>query len=314
MGKRKIVVALGGNAILSEDASAEAQQKALKDTAKYLVQIIENGDDIIISHGNGPQVGNLLLQQEAANSEKNPAMPLDTCVAMTQGSIGYWLQNAMDEVLTEHKLDKEIVSLVTQVVVDENDQAFKNPSKPIGPFLTKEEADKQMDESDAVFIEDAGRGWRKVVPSPKPVSIKEHKVINQLVEAGVITVTVGGGGIPVVQRDNKVEGVEAVIDKDFASQKLAELVQADLLVILTGVDNVYVNYNKPDQKKLDTVTVSEMKQYIKEDQFAPGSMLPKVEAAIQFVEGYPEGKAVITSLENIESVLNEDGGTIVKAD
>ncbi|MDN6626166.1 MAG: carbamate kinase [Pisciglobus halotolerans] len=314
MGKRKIVVALGGNAILSEDASAEAQQKALKDTAKYLVQIIENGDDIIISHGNGPQVGNLLLQQEAANSEKNPAMPLDTCVAMTQGSIGYWLQNAMDEVLTEHKLDKEIVSLVTQVVVDENDQAFKNPSKPIGPFLTKEEADMQMDESDAVFIEDAGRGWRKVVPSPKPVSIKEHKVINQLVEAGVITVTVGGGGIPVVQRDNKVEGVEAVIDKDFASQKLAELVKADLLVILTGVDNVYVNYNKPDQKKLDTVTVSEMKQYIKEDQFAPGSMLPKVEAAIQFVEGYPEGKAVITSLENIESVLNGDGGTIVKAD
>lgn len=314
MGKRKIVVALGGNAILSEDASAEAQQKALKDTAKYLVQIIENGDDIIISHGNGPQVGNLLLQQEAANSEKNPAMPLDTCVAMTQGSIGYWLQNAMDEVLAEHQLDKEIVSLVTQVVVDENDQAFKNPSKPIGPFLTKEEADKQMNETDSVFIEDAGRGWRKVVPSPKPVSIKEHKVINQLVEAGVVTVTVGGGGIPVVQRDKKVEGVEAVIDKDFASQKLAELVEADLLVILTGVDNVYVNYNKPDQKKLDTVTVSEMKQYIKEDQFAPGSMLPKVEAAIQFVEGYPEGKAVITSLENIESVLNEDGGTIVKAD
>ncbi len=314
MKNRKIVVALGGNAILSTDASAQAQQDALKSTAEYLVKFIENGDDIIISHGNGPQVGNLLLQQEAANSEKNPAMPLDTCVAMTQGSIGYWLQNAMDQVLSDRQLDKEVVSLVTQVVVDENDAAFKNPSKPIGPFLTQEEAEKEMQQSDAVFKEDAGRGWRKVVPSPKPVSIKEHKVIDQLVEAGVITVTVGGGGIPVVQRNGQVEGVEAVIDKDFASQKLAELVKADLLVILTGVDNVYVNYNKPDQKKLETVSVSEMKQYIKEDQFAAGSMLPKVEAAIQFVEGYPEGKAIITSLENIQGVLTEEGGTIITAD
>lgn len=314
MKNRKIVVALGGNAILSTDASAQAQQDALKSTAEYLVKFIENGDDIIISHGNGPQVGNLLLQQEAANSEKNPAMPLDTCVAMTQGSIGYWLQNEMDQVLSDRQLDKEVVSLVTQVVVDENDAAFKNPSKPIGPFLTQEEAEKEMQQSDAVFKEDAGRGWRKVVPSPKPVSIKEHKVIDQLVEAGVITVTVGGGGIPVVQRNGQVEGVEAVIDKDFASQKLAELVKADLLVILTGVDNVYVNYNKPDQKKLETVSVSEMKQYIKEDQFAAGSMLPKVEAAIQFVEGYPEGKAIITSLENIQGVLTEEGGTIITAD
>ncbi|SFH52303.1 carbamate kinase [Pisciglobus halotolerans] len=314
MKNRKIVVALGGNAILSTDASAQAQQDALKSTAEYLVKFIENGDDIIISHGNGPQVGNLLLQQEAANSEKNPAMPLDTCVAMTQGSIGYWLQNAMDQVLSDRQLDKEVVSLVTQVVVDENDAAFKNPSKPIGPFLTQEEAEKEMQQSDAVFKEDAGRGWRKVVPSPKPVSIKEHKVIDQLVEAGVITVTVGGGGIPVVQRNGQVEGVEAVIDKDFASQKLAELVKADLLVVLTGVDNVYVNYNKPDQKKLETVSVSEMKQYIKEDQFAAGSMLPKVEAAIQFVEGYPEGKAIITSLENIQGVLTEEGGTIITAD
>ncbi|WHZ31189.1 carbamate kinase [Desemzia incerta] len=311
MGKRKIVVALGGNAILSEDASAAAQQQALKHTAEFLVQFIENGDDLIISHGNGPQVGNLLLQQEAANSKKNPAMPLDTCVAMTQGSIGYWLQNAMNDVLTERQLEKEVVSLVTQVVVDEKDPAFEKPTKPIGPFLTKEEAEKEMSQSNAVFKEDAGRGWRKVVPSPKPISIKEHKVINQLVNSGVVTITVGGGGIPVVQKENKVQGVEAVIDKDFASQKLAELVKADLLVILTGVDNVFVNYNTPEQKKLERVSVKEMKQYMEEDQFAAGSMLPKVEAAIQFVEGYPEGKAIITSLENIQGVLTEEGGTII---
>lgn len=314
MGKRKIVVALGGNAILSEDASAKAQQDALRHTAEYLVQFIENGDEIIISHGNGPQVGNLLLQQEAANSQKNPAMPLDTCVAMTQGSIGYWLQNAMNQVLSERHLDKEVISIVTQVVVDEKDPAFGNPTKPIGPFLSQEEAEKEMSQSGAVFKEDAGRGWRKVVPSPQPVNIKEHKIINQLVQSGVVTITVGGGGIPVIKKENGVQGVEAVIDKDFASQKLAELVQANLLVILTGVDNVYINYNQPDQKKLERVSVNEMKQYIDEKQFAAGSMLPKVQAAIQFVEQYPEGKAVITSLENIDAVLKEEGGTIITAE
>ncbi|MFL2100214.1 carbamate kinase [Desemzia sp. FAM 23989] len=314
MNKRKIVVALGGNAILSKEASAKAQQDALRHTAEYLVQFIENGDDIIISHGNGPQVGNLLLQQEAADNEKNPAMPLDTCVAMTQGSIGYWLQNAMNQVLSERQLDKEVVSVVTQVVVDENDPAFERPSKPIGPFLSQEEAEKEMRESGAVFKEDAGRGWRKVVPSPQPISIKEHKVIDQLVKSGVVTITVGGGGIPVIQKENGVQGIEAVIDKDFASQKLAELVEADLLVILTGVDNVYVNFNQPSQKKLEQVSVSEMKQYMEENQFAAGSMLPKVQAAIQFVERHPEGKAVITSLENISGVLKEEGGTIITAD
>ncbi|MBM6613273.1 carbamate kinase [Desemzia sp. RIT804] len=313
MQKRKIVIALGGNAILSEDASAKAQQEALRNTAEHLVQFIENGDDIIISHGNGPQVGNLLLQQEAANSEKNPAMPLDTCVAMTQGSIGYWLQNAMNQVLSERQLDKEVISVVTQVVVDENDPAFENPSKPIGPFISQQEAEKEMQKTGAVFKEDAGRGWRKVVPSPTPISIKEHKVIDQLVKSGVVTITVGGGGIPVIQRENSVEGVEAVIDKDFASQKLAELVRADLLVILTGVDNVYVNFNQPDQKKLEQVSINEMKQYMKENQFAAGSMLPKVQAAIQFVDQHPEGKAIITSLENISGVLAEQGGTIITA-
>ncbi len=315
MAKRKVVVALGGNAILSTDASAKAQQEALMETAKYLVKFIEQGDELIISHGNGPQVGNLLIQQQAADSEKTPAMPLDTCVAMTEGSIGYWLQNAMGEVLKEKGIDKDVVSLVTQVIVDENDPSFKNPSKPVGPFYTEEEAKKQMNaDSTVTFKEDAGRGWRKVVASPKPISIKEARVIETLVDQGVITVSVGGGGIPVVETATGLEGREAVIDKDFASEKLAEIIDADLLIVLTGVDNVYVNYQKPDQKKLETVTVSEMKQYIDEKQFAPGSMLPKVEAAIAFVEAKPNAKAIITSLENIENLLASEEGTIIVAD
>lgn len=311
MKKRKIVVALGGNAILSNDASAKAQQQALAETAEYLVKFIENGDDLVISHGNGPQVGNLLLQQNAANSSKNPAMPLDTCVAMTQGSIGYWMQNALSHALEKRNLTKQVVSLITQVVVDEADSAFKSPSKPIGPFLTEVEAKAEMEKADVIFKEDAGRGWRKVVPSPKPISIKEHVVINQLVDNGVIPITVGGGGIPVIKKDNELRGVEAVIDKDFASQKLAELIQADLLVILTGVDNVYVNFNKPNQQQLSEVSIEEMKGYIAENQFAAGSMLPKVEAAIAFVENSKDGKAIITSLENIEFVLTQGAGTII---
>lgn len=315
MANRKVVVALGGNAILSTDASAKAQQDALMQTAKYLVKFIEQGDELIISHGNGPQVGNLLIQQQAADSEKTPAMPLDTCVAMTEGSIGYWLQNAMGEVLKEKGIDKDVVSLVTQVIVDENDQSFKNPTKPVGPFFTEEEAKSQMaSDSAATFKEDAGRGWRKVVASPKPISIKEARVIKALVEQGIITISVGGGGIPVVETATGLKGREAVIDKDFASEKLAEIIDADLLIVLTGVDNVYVNYQKPDQKKLETVTVSEMKQYIDENQFAPGSMLPKVEAAIAFVEAKPNGKAIITSLENIENLLASEEGTIIVAD
>lgn len=315
MANRKVVVALGGNAILSTDASAKAQQDALRETAKYLVKFIEQGDELIISHGNGPQVGNLLIQQRAADSEKTPAMPLDTCVAMTEGSIGYWLQNAMGEVLKEKGIEKDVVSLVTQVIVDENDPSFKNPSKPVGPFYTEEEAKEQMAaDPTATFKEDAGRGWRKVVASPKPATIKEARVIEKLVNEGVITVSVGGGGIPVVETPTGLEGREAVIDKDFASEKLAEIIEADLLIVLTGVDNVYVNYQKPDQKKLEVVPVSEMKQYIEENQFAPGSMLPKVEAAISFVEARPNAKAIITSLENIENLLASEEGTIIVAD
>ncbi len=306
-------MALGGNAILSSDASAEAQQSALEKTAEYLVQFIENGDDLIISHGNGPQVGNLMLQQHAGASEKNPAMPLDTCVAMTQGSIGYWMQNALDKAFLKHGLDKVAVSLITQVVVDKDDPAFKKPTKPIGPFLTKEEAEKEMAETGAIFLEDAGRGYRKVVPSPRPLSIKEHQIIKQLVDSGVVTISAGGGGVSVVENGLDLSGVETVIDKDFASEKLAELISADLLVILTGVENVYINYNQPNQKKLERVTVSELEKYIDEKQFAAGSMLPKIEAATAFVKERPNAKAIITSLENIGAMLEHGAGTVIIA-
>lgn len=240
-------------------------------------------------------------------------MPLDTCVAMTEGSIGFWLVNALDNELKEQGIEKEVAAVVTQVIVDKNDQAFKNPTKPIGPFLSEEEAKKQMEETGASFKEDSGRGWRKVVPSPKPVGIKEANVIRNLVDSGVVVVSAGGGGVPVIEDPTTkfLTGVEAVIDKDFASQTLSELVDADLFIVLTGVDNVFVNFNKPDQQKLEEVTVSQMKEYIGQNQFAPGSMLPKVEAAIAFVENKPEAKAIITSLENIDKVLSEGAGTTI---
>lgn len=309
MGKR-IIVALGGNAILSTDASAQAQEKALADTAEKLAVLVEQGNELIISHGNGPQVGNLLLQQAATDSNENPAMPLDTCVAMTQGSIGYWMQKALRHALKERGITKEVATILTEVVVDENDPAFKNPTKPIGPFLTEDEAKKLA--SKAVYKEDAGRGWRKVVPSPKPININETAIVKLLVEQGIITISTGGGGIPVIEKNGKLEGVEAVIDKDFASEKLAELIDADLFIILTGVDNVYINFNKPDQKMLEKVTTSKLKQYIEEGQFAPGSMLPKVEAAIMFAEqSKKHGETVITSLENLTNVIENNGGTRV---
>ncbi len=308
---KKIVVALGGNAILTDDPTAKGQMEALRETSKHLANLVEDGYQLVISHGNGPQVGNLLLQQLAADSEKNPALPLDTLVAMTQGSIGYWLQNVLKEELKNKGIDKEVASVLTQVVVAEDDPAFENLSKPVGPFMTEEEAKKAMEETGDTYVEDAGRGWRKVVASPKPISIVEYPVINSLIDNDVITISAGGGGIPVVEKGGNIVGVEAVIDKDFASAKLAELVEADTLLILTGVDNVYVNFNKPNQEKLENVTAEEMKQHIADNQFAPGSMLPKVEAAIKFVENREEGRAVITSLENVANYLAGGSATVI---
>ncbi|KRK98273.1 carbamate kinase [Secundilactobacillus odoratitofui DSM 19909 = JCM 15043] len=312
MTNRKIVVALGGNAILSKDASASAQQQALRSTARYLVEFIKQGDQLIIAHGNGPQVGNLLLQQAAGSTESNPAMPIDTAVAMTQGSIGYWMQNALREVMAEEGLQQDVATVVTQVEVSADDPAFSDPSKPIGPFYTKDEVKPiAAAHPEQTFVEDASRGYRRVVPSPKPTGVVEAGVVNKLVDAHVIPIAVGGGGVPVVRENNQLVGREAVIDKDFASEKLAELVDADLLIILTAVDNIYVNFNQPDQKQLTNVTVPELKQFIKEGQFAKGSMLPKVEAAIAFVEHRPDAKAVVTSLENVGEFLSNGTGTII---
>ena len=309
MGKQRIIIALGGNAILIDDASAEAQQKTLEKTAESISQLVEEDYELIISHGNGPQVGNLLLQQYAADSKENPALPLNTLVAMTQGSIGYWLQSALQSVLVKRGINKGVATVLTQVLVDKDDPAFMNPTKPIGPFLTKDEISSKI--SDEVFIEDAGRGWRKVVPSPIPVRIIESDVIQQLVKSDFITIAVGGGGIPVIEEDSMYKGVEAVIDKDLATAKLAETIQADTLLILTAVDYVYINYNKPNQKKLEQVTVEEMEEYIKENQFAPGSMLPKVEAAIDFVNKRENAKAIITSLDNLKNAMTGHSGTTI---
>lgn len=315
MAKRKIVIALGRNAILSRDASAKAQQAALAQTAKYLVQFIKNGDDLVITHGNGPQVGNLLLQQTAADSYDNPALPLDTLVAMTEGSISYWLQNALINELRKQSIDKEVVSMVTEVLVSAEDPAFDHPSKPIGPFLSEEEAYLQEKMTGATYKVDAGRGWRKVVASPKPIAIQEIATIKSLLNTGAVVITAGGGGIPVIEdpKTKELMGVEAVIDKDFASQLLAEKIKADLFIILTGVDHVYIHYGQPNQEKLEKVTASQLKAWKDQQQFAAGSMLPKVEAAIAFVEAHPSGKAIITSLENIANVISEGSGTQITA-
>lgn len=308
----KIVVALGGNAILSKDATAQAQQHALVNTAKELIKFVENGDTLAISHGNGPQVGNLLLQQQKADSKENPAMPLDTCVAMTEGSIGYWLQNAMLNELNNKNIQKDVVTLITQIKVSEDDPAFKNLTKPIGPFLTEEQAKlKQQENPNQVYVEDAGRGYRRVVASPKPIDIYEKNVINNLLNQGVITISAGGGGISVCETKDGINGVESVIDKDFASAKLADLIDANTLIILTAVDNVYINYNQPNEQKLEKITISELEKYIQEGQFAKGSMLPKVQSAIDFVKNHPQRKAAITSLDKVGDFIKSGTGTII---
>ncbi|WP_077701855.1 carbamate kinase [Virgibacillus dokdonensis] len=313
MRGKRIVIALGGNAIQSGSATAIAQQQALNQTAEQLIKIIKQGYQVAITHGNGPQVGNILLQQIQSDSEQTPAMPLDTCGAMSQGMLGYWLENALDEQLQKEGLDKEVASIVTRVEVDPTDEAFRHPTKPIGPFYSEEEAKKQMQTDDVQFREDAGRGFRKVVPSPQPVSILEHAVIKSMVNNDTVVISTGGGGVPVYRQDNKIFGLEAVIDKDFASETLAELIQADTLIILTEVEHVYTNYNSPQQQALHEVGVEELKRFAEEGQFAVGSMLPKVRAAIAFAESKLGRKCIITSLNKALEAIEGRAGTIVKA-
>lgn len=311
---KRIVVALGGNAILTDDPSAEAQQTALQQTAKYLVNFLEMGDvQLVLTHGNGPQVGNLVLQQLDGSSAKNPAMPLDTVGAMTQGEIGLWLADALNEEIISRGLDQKVAIVLTRTVVDANDAAFEQPTKPIGPFYTAEEAKTVRDEHpDWTIVEDAGRGYRRVVPSPKPISIMEADAIRTLAQEGVTLIAAGGGGVPVVRKDNDITGVEAVIDKDFTAAKLAELVDADELVILTAVQYVTKDFKKPTQEDIKQATVAEMQALVDEGQFPAGSMKPKVEAAMSFVTATGRN-AVITSLDNIAAYLENGDGTVITA-
>lgn len=311
---KRIVVALGGNAILTDDPSAEAQQTALQQTAKYLVNFLEMGDvQLVLTHGNGPQVGNLVLQQLDGSSAKNPAMPLDIVGAMTQGEIGLWLADALNEEIISRGLDQKVATVLTRTVVDANDAAFEQPTKPIGPFYTAEEAKTVRDEHpDWTIVEDAGRGYRRVVPSPKPISIMEADAIRTLAQEGVTLIAAGGGGVPVVRKDNDITGVEAVIDKDFTAAKLAELVDADELVILTAVQYVTKDFTKPTQEDIKQATVAEMQALVDEGQFPAGSMKPKVEAAMSFVTATGRN-AVITSLDNIAAYLENGDGTVITA-
>jgi len=314
MNKERIVVALGGNALQADpkDTSAEAQLTAAKQTAKALVDLIQAGHELIVTHGNGPQVGQIVATYEAAGSS---VMPFPECGAMSQGYIGYHLQQAIREEMMRRGIRKHIATVVTQVVVDKNDPGFQNPTKPIGSFYTEEEARKLQQEKGYTMVEDAGRGWRRVVASPEPVDVVEAPIIKTLVDAGHVVITVGGGGIPVVDEGNGIlKGVPAVIDKDFASEKIAEILDADYLVILTAVEQAAIYFNQPNQKNLSRLTVQEAYRYIEEGHFAPGSMLPKIRAALKFVQSKPGRKALITSLEKAKEGLEGKTGTVVVAD
>ncbi|MCC5894238.1 MAG: carbamate kinase [Alkalibacterium sp.] len=308
----KILIALGGNA-LGENAK-EQRELAVK-AASAITDMVEQGHDIILSHGNGPQVGaiNLAFQAYAkSKSDDSFEMPFPESGAMSQGYIGYHLQNALRTELLNRGITKSVVSLVTQVIVDKEDEAFKNPTKPIGPFYTKDESEKLSSQTGETYIEDSGRGYRKVIPSPSPVRVVEADMMKELINNGHVVIGAGGGGIPVIENDkNQLIGVEAVIDKDNASEKLAEELDVDFFFILTAVDRVAVNFGKPNQKELESLSVEEARRYSKEGHFPEGSMLPKVQAAIKFVESKPGRKAIISSLEKAKEAVLGKTGTVV---
>lgn len=306
----KVVVALGGNAL---GKSPEEQLKLVKDTASSLIGLIAAGNQVVISHGNGPQVGAINLGMNfAAEHGKTAAFPFPECGAMSQGYIGYHLQQSLENELHRRWMNKSVATIVTQIAVDPNDPAFENPSKPVGDFYTKEQADEIAKEKGYTFKEDAGRGYRQVVPSPLPMKIMELDSIKTLIDADKLVIAGGGGGVPVIITDKGLEGVPAVIDKDRSSALLADKIDADKLIILTAVDHVYVNYGKPDEKALKTLNVAEAQKYMKEGQFAAGSMLPKIEACLSFVEGHPEREALITSLDGLDDALAGKVGTVIR--
>jgi len=313
--KRKIaLVAFGGNAILPENSRGlqEDQMRNAQKAARLMINIVRKGYELIVVHGNGPQVGNLLIQMEEAVT-KIPPFTLEVCDAMTEGSMGFMLEKALVNELRRASIDKEVATLITQVVVDRHDPAFAHPTKPVGPFYTKYRAQTLMRSKKWTMIEDAGRGWRKVVPSPRPIDILPKRIIRDLVYSGRIVIAAGGGGIPVIINGNGLfQGVEAVIDKDFAASLLAREIKADLFIILTSIDRVYLNFGQPDQKPIDVMTVEEARRYLEEGQFPPGSMGPKIQAAIEYIEGGGE-EVLITSANYLRAALINRAGTRIRA-
>ena len=305
---KKIVIALGGNALGN---TAAEQLELVANTAKAIVDLIAEGNEVVIAHGNGPQVGmiNLGLSTAAEAGAIKADMPFPECGAMSEGYIGYHLQQAIGNELVSRGMKKPVATIVTQTVVSEDDPAFNHPTKPVGAFYDKETAERIAAEKGYTMVEDAGRGYRRVVPSPKPFDIVEAESIKTLVDAGNVVIAVGGGGIPVIRKDGKVFGPPAVIDKDFGSELLAELLDADMLIILTAVEKVAINFNKPDQKGLDDLTPAEAAAYIAQDQFAKGSMLPKVQAAVKFAESKAGRTALITLLEKAKDGIAGKTGT-----
>lgn len=307
--KKRIVIALGGNALGN---TLPEQMVAVKITAKAIVDLIQEGCEVVVAHGNGPQVG-MINNAMAALSRENPNQPntpLSVCVAMSQAYIGYDLQNALREELINRGIeDVPVATMITQIRVDENDPAFQSPSKPIGHFMTEEQAKIAEEKYGYIMKEDSGRGWRRVVASPKPAEIIEIGAIRSLVNDGQIVIACGGGGIPVTRQGNHLKGASAVIDKDFASCLLADQLDADFLIILTAVEKVAINFGKPEEKWLDDLSVAEANQYVKEGHFAPGSMLPKVQAAVMFAESKPGRTALITLLEKAKDGILGNTGT-----
>ena len=305
---KRIVIALGGNALGN---TATEQLALVSNTAKAIVDLIAEGNEVVIAHGNGPQVGmiNLGLSTAAEAGAIKADMPFPECGAMSEGYIGYHLQQAIGNELASRGMTKPVATIVTQTVVSEDDPAFQNPTKPVGAFYDKETADRIAAEKGYTMVEDAGRGYRQVVPSPKPFDIVEAESIKALFNAGHVVIAVGGGGIPVIRKDGKLYGTPAVIDKDFGSELLAELLDADVLVILTSVEKVAINFNKPDQKGLDDLTPAQAKVYMDENQFAKGSMLPKVQAAVKFAESKAGRTALITLLEKAKDGIAGKTGT-----
>jgi carbamate kinase len=308
--RRLALIAFGGNALLPENQRGiqEEQMKNAEKAAQLMAHIIRKGYELIIVHGNGPQVGNLLIQMEEAVT-KVPPYSLDLCDAMTEGSMGFMLERAITNELRRHSIDKEVITLVTQVVVDRNDPAFDSPTKPVGPFYTRYRAQQLAREKKWTVVEDAGRGYRKVVPSPKPIDVVPKWIIRDLVQAGRIVVAAGGGGIPVILNNRGLfEGVEAVIDKDYAASLIAREVKVDLFIILTGIEEVYINFGKPDQQEMPVLTVDEAQKYLEEGQFPPGSMGPKIQAAIDYIKA--GGKEVlITKASHFKAALLKRSGT-----